>query len=92
MESPLLIGPLIEFRRPDHRPQEKTADEAQDKNFHMVRSPQYSNDASIDQSIAGGPICAWIRKEQRIVGHSQSNGLEIEAGAETVVRVGGART
>jgi len=58
VEGPLVIGPFIESRGSNNRPQEKTADEAQEKDFHVAQCHQYPIDTAIAQSIAGGPIYA----------------------------------
>ena len=90
MEVPLVIGPFIESRRSNNRPQEKTADQAQDKDVHIVGCSQYANDAAITQSIAGvlfmpGRSAHDARSEPK-----GGQGFGVEEGRN--VRVGGART
>ena len=40
MNTPLVVGPFIELRRSDHRPQKETTDETQEKDVHVAGCPQ----------------------------------------------------
>jgi len=94
MEIPLVIGPFIEFRGPDNRPEQKTAHEDQYEDFHIVRDTQYLIDAVIAKSIAGSPIYAWTYPGTRawpVLGGARKE-VEIGVGVGLDVRVGGART
>jgi hypothetical protein len=101
IEIPLVIDPFIEFRGPDNRPKQKTAHEDHYEDFHVIRFPQYQNDAVIAQSIAGSPISAWKqrhsqpgpepkKKKKKKKEKKKSMHWSGEEGLD--VRVGGART
>ena len=57
IDIPSVIGPFIEFRRPNNRPQQKTAYEAQHEDIHVVRCLSI-HVMPIAQSIAGSPASA----------------------------------
>ena len=77
MEISLTISPFIEFSGPDNRPAQETAHEAQHEDFHVIRFPQYQNDAVIAQSIAGSPVYARTYPGIRTCRHWVGTGKEV---------------
>lgn len=78
MEIPLVIGPFVEFRRPDNRPEQKTTHEAQQEDCHVVRCLQYLNDADFPK-YSRGPING---RAPSMVGHRSKPKTKLGIGVE----------